>query len=252
MSVELADMEFAIREISRWDELIGNEKVRDKALKMLHHRGVPPRMFVAGPSGSGKSTTINHVCRSAACYAPRGDDPCGVCNGCRKFLPSYSNTGLFAYNDHLEHPRRFHSLRKPLRRRALGRGVGQNRPAAHQFLASVDLLFEHVVPRACGILVLRHVPPPPCACTLRAHLCSRWAESACAGAIRYRHCSRRKRLRSLRFVLFSLVHGKDHPKANLTRCVGRRAVVASAASGHVDRYAAPPAAALEHLRYPSG
>ena len=131
-------------------------------------------------------------------------------------------------------------------------GAGQNRPAAHQFLASVDLLFEHVVPRACGILVLRHVPPPPCACTLRAHLCSRWAESACAGAIRYRHCSRRKRLRSLRFVLFSLVHGKDHPKANLTRCVGRRAVVASAASGHVDRYAAPPAAALEHLRHPSG
>jgi hypothetical protein len=104
-----AGADFSVRPLSTWSDLIGNEDARRVALRVLRYSGPTPKMMLAGPSGSGKSTTINHVCRTGACYQPRGDEPCLECKGCREFKVGERVTGLFAQSD-WENPCPFHYL----------------------------------------------------------------------------------------------------------------------------------------------
>jgi hypothetical protein len=102
--------DFSVRQLRSWADLIGNERAKKSALKIVQYPGIPPKMFVAGPPGSGKSCTINHACRWAACRNPQGDEPCGSCPGCRSFTASHRDAGLFSYLRDVDNPCPFHYL----------------------------------------------------------------------------------------------------------------------------------------------
>lgn len=90
--------DFSTRPLDNLDDLMACDRAKAAALSVLRHRGVPPKMFLAGPAGSGKSTIINGICKLAACEHPEGDRACGQCQGCRDFqkLGLKRSTGIFA------------------------------------------------------------------------------------------------------------------------------------------------------------
>jgi hypothetical protein len=102
--------DFSTQHLRSWNDLTGNEHAKKSALAIIRHPGTPPKMFLAGPSASGKSTTIDHACRVAACYNSQGDEPCGVCPGCKKFTATHRDTGLLAYFRDPDNPRPLHYL----------------------------------------------------------------------------------------------------------------------------------------------
>lgn len=103
-SVSDKDIDFTIKPLDSWKNLIGNEELRKTVVALLRHSGAKPRVFVAGPPGSGKSTVINYACKLAGCLAPIGEEPCGKCQGCREYGTPNPSYALYAYAVSLDRP----------------------------------------------------------------------------------------------------------------------------------------------------
>ncbi len=67
----------------RFDEFVGNEKLKDRLSKMIERRSVPQAMVFEGKQGLGKRTIVTQFVRALLC---NNSDvrPCGVCPTCAK------------------------------------------------------------------------------------------------------------------------------------------------------------------------
>lgn len=96
-NADLPRADFSEHSQSRWEDLIGSERAKQSALAVMHYRGVPPKMFLTGPAGSGKSSIINHLCATAACYEPKGNDPCGQWRAARRSSRAIETLGFLRW-----------------------------------------------------------------------------------------------------------------------------------------------------------
>lgn len=65
----------------RWDEVVGQEHVKDVLRAALERGRVGHAYLFSGPRGVGKTTTARLIAMSANCEAP-GPKPCGECASC--------------------------------------------------------------------------------------------------------------------------------------------------------------------------
>lgn len=66
----------------RFDNFVGNEKLKGRLSKMIENRSVPQAIVFEGKQGLGKRTLVSQFVRALLC---KGDDrPCSVCSVCAK------------------------------------------------------------------------------------------------------------------------------------------------------------------------
>ena len=67
----------------RFDDFVGNEKLKDRLSKMIERKSVPQAMVFEGKQGLGKRTLVAHFVRALLC---KSSDvrPCGICSECAK------------------------------------------------------------------------------------------------------------------------------------------------------------------------
>jgi DNA polymerase III delta prime subunit len=107
------------RAIRRWNDVIGNEKVKDELRALVAARRSADRVIVIGPPGSGKTTLLRHACRGLTCTAPADGEPCEACWYCRELATETDQMGLFASIRDVDHERPMHYV--PLSGRGLTR-----------------------------------------------------------------------------------------------------------------------------------
>jgi len=63
---------------------VGNRRVVDILRRAVDQGRLPHALIFAGPSGVGKRTLALLLAQLLNCIRPERDEPCGVCNACRK------------------------------------------------------------------------------------------------------------------------------------------------------------------------
>lgn len=76
-----------------FDDLVGNERVKEVLRRMLRQGRVPGALLFTGEAGLGKSLFALELARAINCRTPRGVDACGKC-------PSCTRTGKFVFPAH--------------------------------------------------------------------------------------------------------------------------------------------------------
>ncbi len=66
-------------------EIIGQQEVKDKLLRLVRDDRTPHAMMLFGPEGSGKLALAVALAQYLACSSRQEDDSCGVCPSCIKF-----------------------------------------------------------------------------------------------------------------------------------------------------------------------
>ena len=66
-------------------EIIGQQEVKDKLLRLVRDDRTPHAMMLFGPEGSGKLALAVALVQYLACNSRQKDDSCGVCPSCIKF-----------------------------------------------------------------------------------------------------------------------------------------------------------------------
>ncbi len=66
-------------------EIIGQQEVKDKLLRLVRDDRTPHAMMLFGPEGSGKLALAVALTQYLACNNRQEDDSCGVCPSCIKF-----------------------------------------------------------------------------------------------------------------------------------------------------------------------
>lgn len=66
----------------KFDNFVGNEKLKDRLSKMIESRSVPQAMVFEGKQGLGKRTLVSQFVRALLCKGT--DRPCGTCSACAK------------------------------------------------------------------------------------------------------------------------------------------------------------------------
>jgi DNA polymerase-3 subunit delta' len=66
-------------------EIIGQQEVKDKLLRLVRDDRTPHAMMLFGPEGSGKLALAVALVQYLACNSRQEDDSCGVCPSCIKF-----------------------------------------------------------------------------------------------------------------------------------------------------------------------
>ncbi len=66
-------------------EIIGQQEVKDKLLRLVRDDRTPHAMMLFGPEGSGKLALAVALAQYLACSGRQEDDSCGVCPSCIKF-----------------------------------------------------------------------------------------------------------------------------------------------------------------------
>ncbi|MBR5272324.1 MAG: hypothetical protein IKU25_02875 [Clostridia bacterium] len=67
----------------RFDEFVGNEKLKDRLSKMIERKSVPQAMVFEGKQGLGKRTIVTHFVRALLCR-DSNVRPCTACPTCAK------------------------------------------------------------------------------------------------------------------------------------------------------------------------
>ncbi len=65
-----------------FDGFVGNEKLKDRLIKMIENKSVPQAMIFEGKQGLGKRTLVSHFVRALLCQ--NSYKPCGICPACAK------------------------------------------------------------------------------------------------------------------------------------------------------------------------
>lgn len=67
-----------------FDDLVGNQHIKDAARRLTRSGRVPNSMLFAGDEGIGKRLFALEIARSFVCTDASGPEPCGVCGSCRR------------------------------------------------------------------------------------------------------------------------------------------------------------------------
>ncbi len=65
---------------------VGHEELRRRFAKAIQNDRLPQVLLVTGPAGAGKQRLGLWLAQRLVCSSPKGDEPCGSCNGCLKVL----------------------------------------------------------------------------------------------------------------------------------------------------------------------
>ncbi len=69
-----------------FDELIGNDRVKELLRRMLQSSRMPGAMLFSGEDGVGKKMFALEIARALNCRAPQGVEACGSCPACKRTL----------------------------------------------------------------------------------------------------------------------------------------------------------------------
>lgn len=67
-----------------FENLVGNDRVKDALRRMLASKRVPGALLFAGEDGSGKKLFAIELARALNCLSPRGVEACGKCSACAR------------------------------------------------------------------------------------------------------------------------------------------------------------------------
>ena len=65
-----------------FDQLIGNQAVKDAVKRYISNRRVPNSMLFAGPEGVGKKQFALQLAKAIVCHDPVEHEGCGRCTSC--------------------------------------------------------------------------------------------------------------------------------------------------------------------------
>lgn len=65
---------------------VGHKELRRRFARAITHDRLPQVLLVTGPAGAGKQRLGLWLAQRLVCSTPKGDEPCGSCNGCLKVL----------------------------------------------------------------------------------------------------------------------------------------------------------------------
>lgn len=68
----------------RFSDIPGHSKIKEQLRNLADTRQMPHAILLAGKSGIGKMNVARAFMQYAQCEAPRGGEPCGVCQSCRQ------------------------------------------------------------------------------------------------------------------------------------------------------------------------
>src|SRR5437764_13939706 len=67
-----------------FDQLIGNQSVKEAMRRYISNRRVPNSMLFAGPEGVGKKQFALELARSIVCHELSNGEACGKCIACSR------------------------------------------------------------------------------------------------------------------------------------------------------------------------
>src|SRR5687768_10083368 len=67
-----------------FDQITGNERVKNLLRRMLDERRVPGALLFSGEEGIGKKLSAFELARALNCKARVGIEACGTCNVCKR------------------------------------------------------------------------------------------------------------------------------------------------------------------------
>src|SRR5918996_3450402 len=67
-----------------FDQIAGNQRVKDVLKRMLESGRLPGALLFAGEKGIGKKLFALEVARALNCRTPRGAEACGECAACNR------------------------------------------------------------------------------------------------------------------------------------------------------------------------
>jgi DNA polymerase-3 subunit delta' len=68
-----------------FNEIIGQQEVKQKLLRLVREDRTPHALMLFGPGGSGKLALAVAMAQYLACHDRQKEDSCGVCPSCVKF-----------------------------------------------------------------------------------------------------------------------------------------------------------------------
>ena len=76
-----------------FDQITGNERVKDLLRRMLHEQRVPGALLFSGEEGIGKKLFALELARALNCRARVGVEACGICKDCKRITNiNYANS----------------------------------------------------------------------------------------------------------------------------------------------------------------
>src|SRR6267142_2842640 len=67
-----------------FDQLIGNERVKQVLERMIESHRLPGALLFSGEEGVGKKLFALEVAKALNCRTPRGLEGCGKCSSCQR------------------------------------------------------------------------------------------------------------------------------------------------------------------------
>ena len=67
-----------------FDQLVGNERIKDLLIRTLESGRLPGALLFTGEEGVGKKLFALEIAKSLNCRSPRGVEACGVCPACER------------------------------------------------------------------------------------------------------------------------------------------------------------------------